>query len=383
MAEPFKNLLGPALVERLADGLRKAWPAFPRARFVRDATGGLEALELKARARHVADALERALPADPAQAMAVLVRSLHAPLSETKGFGFLYFPYSEYLERHGAAAFDAALEANYELTRRFTSEFCLRTLLIADAERTLAALHAWCADPDPHVRRLCSEGTRPRLPWGRHLPAFQRDPKPVLALLEKLKDDPAEYVRRSVANNLNDIAKDNPAAVLAVAKRWLRGASPERRKLVEHGLRTLVKKGDPAALALLGAGGEELRVKASVTPARVRLGESVTIEARVENRARATAHVVVDARVHFVKAKGPSVKVFRLGRVDLDGGETRAIARRFPLVHRTIRTLHAGRHAVEVQVNGRIVKAGAFDLSLDVAPGRAARGPRRTRTFSR
>lgn len=393
MAEPFKNLLGPALVERLADGLRAAWPEFPRARFVREATAGLAALELKARARHVADALERALPAEPERALEILVRSLHAPSSGTKGFGFLYFPYSEFLERHGATAFAAGLRANYELTRRFTSEFCLRTLLEADPKRTLEALHEWTADPDPHVRRLCSEGTRPRLPWGRHLPAFQRDPKPVLRLLEKLKDDPSEYVRRSVANNLNDIAKDNAAAVLATAKRWLRGASQQRRELVEHGLRTLVKRGDATALALLGAGGDDLRVRAAVSPARVRLGEAVAIEAVIENRGRAAAHLVVDARIHFVKAgrtsgsaaaPGPSaVKVFRLGRVDLAAGAARTIARRFQLIHRTIRTLHAGRHAVEVQVNGQIVEAGSFDLRLEVAPGQAARGPRRTRTFSR
>ncbi|MCM2258016.1 MAG: DNA alkylation repair protein [Vicinamibacteria bacterium] len=383
MAEPFKNLLGPALVKRLADDLRAAWPAFPHRRFVAEATTGLDALELKARARHVADALERALPAAAEPALEILVRSLHAPLSETKGFGFLYFPYSEFLERHGAKAFAAGLRANYELTRRFTSEFCLRTLLEADPKRTLEALHEWTADPDPHVRRLCSEGTRPRLPWGRHLPAFQRDPKPVLGLLEKLKDDPSEYVRRSVANNLNDIAKDNPGPVLATAKRWLRGASPERRKLVEHALRTLVKRGDAAALALLGAGGEKLGVKAQVAPRALRLGESVTITAVITNRGRATAHVVVDARIHFVKVRGNSAKVFRVGRIDLVPGATRTIARRFALVHRTIRTLHAGVHVVELQVNGRITRAGSFELRMETAPGTTGRGPRRSRTFSR
>lgn len=383
MAEPFKNQLGPALVKGLADDLRAAWPAFPHARFVRDAQAGLDTLELKARARHVADALERALPADFAAAFEILVRSLRAPLAETTGSGFLYFPYSEYLQRHGAKAFAAGLRANYELTRRFTSEFCLRTLLEADPKRTLEALHEWSADPDPHVRRLCSEGTRPRLPWGRHLPAFQRDPKPVLALLETLKDDASEYVRRSVANNLNDIAKDNPAAVLATAKRWLRGASKERRKLVEHSLRTLVKRGDAAALALMGAGGEGLRVKAQVAPRALRLGESVTITAVITNRGRATAHVVVDARIHFVKARGPSAKVFRVARIDLEPGATRTLARRFALVHRTIRTLHAGAHVVEVQVNGTITRAGAFELRMEAAPGTAGRGPRRSRTFSR
>lgn len=363
MGEPFKNWLNETVVSELARGLAATDSSFPSERFIALSVDGLEKLELKARARHIADALEATLPAEPAAAFDLLVRSLAPPLEETSGSGFRYFPYSEYLGRRGPEDIEAALAANHALTQRFTSEFCIRSLLTAAPERTLRELSRWVTDPNPHVRRLVSEGTRPRLPWGSRLPAFQRDPAPVLNLLERLRDDPSEYVRRSVANNLNDIAKDHPERVLDVADAWLRDASRERRKLVEHALRTLVKAGHPRALALLGAGGDALRVKAAVTPRAVHVGESVVIRAFVSNGGEEVAHVVVDVRIHFVRPRGPSVKTFKLGRRDLAPGERYEFRRSYPMLHRTIRQLHEGSHRVEVQVNGRIVRAGAFDLS--------------------
>ncbi len=363
MPEPFKNRLNAEVIEELARELLGADPSFPRERFIALSLAGLESLELKARARHIASALEATLPADAASAFDRLVRSLPPPLGETAGFGFRYFPYSEYLGRRGPDDVEAALAANHALTQRFTSEFCIRPLLIAAPDRTLRELHRWIDDESPHVRRLVSEGTRPRLPWGTRLPAFQADPSPVLDLLERLRDDPSEYVRRSVANNLNDIAKDHPSVVLGVAARWLRDAPPERRALVEHALRTLVKAGDPQALAMFGAGGDALRVKARVTPAALRVGESVVVTASVTNRGSVPAHVVVDVRLHFVKARGSSVKVFKLGRRDLAPDERYEFTRSYPMLHRSIRKLHPGSHRVEVQVNGRVVRAGSFELS--------------------
>lgn len=361
-------------MKAISRGLRHAWPAFPASRFEADALHGLEELELKARARHIADALERVLPAPPARAFALLSRSLDATGGEG---GFVYFPYSAYLERHGPEDFDAALEANYELTKRFTGEFSVRSLLRADAPRVFAVLRRWAEDESEHVRRLVSEGTRSRLPWGTRVPALLTDPSPVLELLERLKDDRSEYVRRSVANNLNDIAKDHPDVVLETCTRWLKDAPQQRKRLVEHALRTLVKKGEPRALTLLGAGGDRLRVRGAVEPKRVRLGEKVRISAVVKNASKEPAHLVVDARVHFVKKRGPAapgVKVFKLGRVDLSAGQTVTVTRAFLMQHRSIRVLHAGLHRVEVQVNGRLVDAGAFDLRLDGPRGEKVAG---------
>lgn len=361
MGEPFKNLIGVTQVDWLVGHLSAAWKAFPAAEFRRLAKHGLAALELKARARHIADALEKTLPDEPARAFGLLVRVI---VSGGSG-GFQYLPVSEYLERHGPRDVEAALKANYELTQRFSSEFCLRPLILAAPERTLRELSIWAGDESEHVRRLVSEGTRPRLPWGRQLPPFIADPSPVLPLLERLKDDPSEYVRRSVANNLNDIAKDHPEVVLKVAKAWLRGAGKARRKLVEHGLRTLLKRGDVRALELIGAGGAaSLRASGTVTPKRVKLGERVTFAAKVRNEGADELHAVLEARVHFVKVKGTSVKPFRLARVDLKPGQEVEISRSMELQHRSIRRLFAGVHEVELQVNGTRSPMGSFRLSV-------------------
>ncbi len=367
MAEPFKNLLGAAQVAWLAERLSGAWPGFPADDFSARALRGLTELELKARARHIADALEATLPTSPKRAFAVLVAAMESPLEVTEGYGgsvFRYLPMSEFLERRGPEDVEAALAANYELTQRFSSEFCIRPLLLAQPERVLAVLAGWARDDNQHVRRLVSEGTRTRLPWGRQLPPFISEPAPVLPLLEMLKDDASEYVRRSVANNLNDLSKDHPALVKSVAKRWLRGATPERRRVVEHALRTLLKRGDAEALALIGAEAGQLSAEGTVTPRRARLGERVVFSARVLNEGSAPTHVVVEARVHFVSRTGTSVKPFRLGRVDLAPGESAELRRALELVHRSTRRLFAGRHVVELQVNGVRSALGSFDLSV-------------------
>ena len=358
MGEPFKNLIGPAQVDWLAARLSAAWPAFPAEEFRKRGKRGLGELELKARARHLADALEATLP--PARAFELVVKLLE-PVG-TPG-GFQYLPVSEYLERHGPRDVEQALHANYELTKRFTSEFCIRSLILAAPERTLRELAVWAGDESEHVRRLVSEGTRPRLPWGRQLPPFIADPSPVLPLLERLKDDPSEYVRRSVANNLNDIAKDHPEVVLAVARAWLKQASPQRKRLVEHGLRTLLKRGDLRALELIGAAGK-VHAAGVVTPKRVKLGERVTFSATVRNEGKAALHAVLEARVHFVKPRGTSVKPFRLARVDLAPGQEVEIVKSMELQHRSIRRLSSGVHVVELQVNGVRSPMGSFKLEV-------------------
>ena len=368
MAAPLKDCFSAEVVRGIADDLAAAHPAFPRAAFVRDATRGLEALELMDRGRHVMRAMRTHLPTDPAEAIGVLERSLGPPLDATEGHGmapFRYLPHVLFVAEHGLPCFEASMRAQHALTQRFTAEFSVRRFLEADPARTLARLEAWTRDPSPHVRRLVSEGTRPRLPWAGRLRAFQRDPSPTLARLERLKDDPHPYVRRSVANHLNDIGKDHPARLVDVATRWLRDASPERRRLVEHGLRTAIKRGDPAALRALGyrpAPDVEV-VRATVTPAAPRIGGSVRVDVEVRNGATRPTDVVVDLGVHFVKAGGAATpKVFKLRAVRLAAGASLTLGKRIALAQLSTRTHHPGRHAVDVRLNGRVVPVGAFTL---------------------
>src|SRR5918997_3406822 len=236
MAAPLKDSFGPDVPVRIAGAIAAVWPAFPVEAFLADALDGYEELELTPRARHIADALGRHLPQDYERAIEILVASLGPKLDSPELTGmdaFVYLPHVFFVAERGADHFEASMRAQYELTQRFSAEYSIRVFLERYPDATLGRLREWALDPSPHVRRLVSEGTRPRLPWAPRLRAFQDDPRPVLELLELLKDDPELYVRRSVANNLNDIGKDHPELLFETCKRWLVDASEERSKLVK------------------------------------------------------------------------------------------------------------------------------------------------------
>ena len=230
---------------------------------------------------------------------------------------------------------------------------------------TLARFKQWASDPSVHVRRLVSEGSRPRLPWASRLPSFQKNPAPVLELLELLRDDPALYVRRSVANNLNDIGKDHPELLAKTARQWLKGASDERRWIVQHALRSAVKRGEAGALAVLGFGkSAEVEVSgARITPKRVLMGEKVHIAFDVSNTSKKPQRVLVDFCIHYVKASGKSsAKVFKLKVLDLAPGEKASLGKTVSTAEMTTRKHHAGQHRVDVLLNGQAQPLGAFEL---------------------
>jgi 3-methyladenine DNA glycosylase AlkC len=367
MADALKTFFDGRAVRRIAAMLHAADPGFPVARFVAEASRGLEDLELLDRGRHIAAAMARALPDDFEQAAEVIVRSLGSSLAAGEGNGmapFLYLPHVIFAAERGLDDFEAAMRLQKELTRRFTAEFSIRAYLERHPERTLAELRLWAADPDPHVRRLVSEGTRPRLPWAPRLRAFQKDPRPVLSLLELLKDDPELYVRRSVANNLNDIGKDHPELLVATCARWLRGAGQERRWIVRHALRWLVKRGHPGALAVLGFGeAGAIHVRGNVLPKRARIGGRVVVAVEVENRGTKASTAAVDLAVHFVKASGDAKpKVFKGRALRLAAGERASFEKSISLAQHTTRRHYPGRHVVEARVNGRGVPIGSFTV---------------------
>lgn len=369
MAEPLKNHYGPEIPRRIAAMIAGVWPAFNAQAFVDDCLAGYGDLELMDRARQIARAMHAHLPADYPTAIEVLVRSLGSRGGTTESFGmgvFVYLPHVLFVARHGLDHFEESMHAQYELTQRFTAEFSIRAFLERHPEATLARLRAWASDPDPHVRRLVSEGTRPRLPWAARLRAFQEDPTPVLALLELLKDDPEVYVRRSVANNLNDIGKDHPDVLADVARRWLIDATPERRWLVGHALRSAVKRGEAGALAALGFGGKAAVVvgAAAVEPERVAIGGRVRVAFSVSNPTPTTQAALVDLRVQFVKADGStSPKVFKLKQIELAPGESIDLAKTVSFAEMTTRKHYPGRHLIEVLVNGAAQEIGAVAVS--------------------
>jgi len=372
MAEALKTFFSRALVERLAAEVARARADFPTRAFIADATAGLDALELMDRARHVAAALAKHLPPDYPEAIEVLLRSLgpEHDTDELLGVGlapFFYMPHVLFVAERGLDHFELSMRAQYELTKRFSAESSIRPYLAREPERTMATLGAWTQDPNPHVRRLVSEGTRLRLPWAMRVAWLDQNPGRVVALLDLLKDDPTTLVRRSVANNLNDLGKVHPALLVETCRRWLDGASTERRALVEHALRSAVKRGEAPALALLGFGGKpSVEVEAvRFEPETVAIGGQVAVAFTLRSTARAAQELLVDLRVHFVKANGKSSpKVFKLKRVGVPARGRVELATRVSLAVHTTRKPRPGRHVVEVLVNGVAIPLGEFEVVL-------------------
>jgi 3-methyladenine DNA glycosylase AlkC len=368
MAEPLKNHFGERVPRTIAAQIVAVRPEFAGDAFVAEVLEEYETLELMARGRRIARVLRRYLPLDYREALGVLLRSIGERPSSAGGDGgwasFLYLPHVTFVAEFGLEDFEASMNALYHLTQRFTGEFSIRPFLEKHGAETLALLTQWARDPNAHVRRLVSEGTRPRLPWAGRLEAFQLDPAPVVELLELLKDDPEEFVRRSVANNLNDIGKDHPELLVAISRRWMAGASDERRALVRHALRSLIKQGHPDALDVLGF-GERASVALDnirIAPERVERGGKVAIEFWLRGRPGTHQRVLVDLRIHYVKANGrTSPKVFKLRSLDL--GPTPVVLRKtLSVADMTTRRHYSGSHAVEVLVNGRVEPLGSFEV---------------------
>jgi 3-methyladenine DNA glycosylase AlkC len=390
MAEPMKRLLGPPVIEAGARHLARAAPEFPARAFLARVVPTLESLELKARVALVADALEATLPPAFPRAAAVIERAL-APLGDapegapTTGrhadglSGWFLWPVGEFVARRGLEHPSRALEVLHALTQRFTAEFAIRPFVAAHPSLVFQTLATWVHDPSPHVRRLVSEGTRPRLPWGTQLRALIADPSPALPLLEALLDDPSASVRRSVANHLNDIARDHPALVTAWVEERLPGASAARRALLRHASRTLIKRGDRRMLAAWDLGTPfRGTVSLAVAPGRIRLGAAITLTITLRSTGRTAQRVAVDYRVHHVGADGGvRPKVFKGFTADVPAHGTVVRAKRHAVRPITTRRYYAGRHLVDIQANGVVVADAAFVLQLPAA------GPARPRRAGR
>ncbi|MFZ5890444.1 MAG: DNA alkylation repair protein [Myxococcota bacterium] len=367
MADALKHFFDANIVRGIAQDLERAHPTFSRQAFVKACLAGLDERELLARAWHIADVMQRFLPPTFDAATRVLLASLGPPLPRTEGntmAPFRYLPHVFFVQKHGLDHFELAMQAQYELTQRLTAESSIRPFLERYPQRTLAQLRQWANDPSVHVRRLVSEGTRPRLPWAPRLRAFIDDPTPVLALLELLKDDPERYVQRSVANNLNDIAKDHPDLVVATCQRWASQPSAATQYIVRHALRSLVKQGHRGALTVLGAGARP-RVELSAIRAnkRVQLGAELRFEFLVTSTSSNAQELLIDYAVHFVKANGQTrPKVFKLKRLHLAARATAKIGSSVSFADLTTRRHYPGKHRVEVLING--VACGYEDFTV-------------------
>lgn len=354
----FKDEISPAFVAAIAADLGGACTAFDRERFERLATDGLDERELKARIALVADALVATMPDD----LTIAGDAVRAAVAAGGLPGWASLTVAEYVTAAMLDRPDLALPLLAVLTRQSSAEFAIRPFIELHLDVTMAQLRVWVDDPDEHVRRLVSEGSRPRLPWAPVLRRFVADPTPTIELLDRLFDDESDYVRRSVANHLNDVSKDHPELAVAVAERWL-ARSTHGEYVARHSLRSLVKRGDAGALAVLGFGSSESITVTDLVcdPATVAIGGAVTISFDVESSADIRA--AIDYRVHYQGANGlKAPKVFKLTVRDLLAGETVRVSRRHSFEHVSIRRIAPGPHRVDVQVNGRVLASVDVDV---------------------
>jgi 3-methyladenine DNA glycosylase AlkC len=368
--EPFKNAFSHPNAVLIAEAVKRAHPAFSLPRFSKGLEDALEPLELKQRMHFIADRIEAGLPAHPPEMFSIFVKTLASDEADTRGLrGFLVWPLTEIVARRGLPHFDEAMAALCEMTNRFTGEFAIRPFLRHDPQRTLKQLHAWCAHPDEHVRRLVSEGSRPLLPWGGNLPELLEPPHPTLRLLEKLHRDPSDYVRLSVSNHLNDFSKHHPELVIGTLARW-RSANPgdpRLQKLARHACRTLLKAGHPGALEMHGYGSAKALALdfTGLGATTVKSGGFLEYRLVIRNTARRPIKVMFDYAIHHRKANGSlSPKIFK-GRIrELASGESWEITGRHSFRPVTTRVLHPGGHGFEPRLNGRVFPMCDFMLEL-------------------
>ncbi|MGG4142430.1 DNA alkylation repair protein [Paenibacillus algorifonticola] len=373
MAEPLKALYDGLFIEDFGVLVRSVLPTFDLAGFTAAVRAGeWEELALKARSRRITEALGDFLPSGYEAALDVLMQID----SQCRGLPYIFFP--DFVEVYGMspAHFDRSMQALARFTRYSTGEFAVRPFLLAEPERMMQQMLIWADDEDEHVRRLASEGTRPRLPWAQALPMFKRDPQPILPLLDKLKADPSLYVRKSVANNLNDIAKDHPDVVVELAQRWS-GHNPLTDWIIRRGCRTLVKQANPALMELFGyaAGvGEEGGEHASLTvhaelrawPAVVHIGDEARISCEMKLRDGDALKLRIEYGIDFIKASGkPSQKRFLLSDREYGGGAKVALSRVHRFADLTTRKHYPGLHRITLWVNG--VQAAETELQLEEA----------------
>lgn len=345
--------------ERLAAGFHKADKNFNAGKFLADVTAGMEELSLNGRMRQTSVVLKKHLSSNYKQALTTMFSVIP---EMPRGYTNLLFP--DYVGLYGQGHFDLSMEALKYFTTFGSSEFAIREFLKRDFRRTILFMEQWARDKDHHVRRLASEGSRPRLPWSFKLDQMISDPSHSLKILDALKEDSELYVRKSVANHLNDISKDNPDFMLKLVGGWSK-THPHTSWIVKHASRSLIKKGHAGSLAVFGF---EKNIKVAVKdfkvgPARLKLGEVLRISFDLVSKKAVDQKLVVDYVIHYRKKSGElSPKVFKLTELKLRPKETVPVSKKQVIKDFTTRKHEAGIHIVEIQVNGKILERKEFYL---------------------
>ncbi|MFP6582582.1 MAG: DNA alkylation repair protein [Candidatus Hydrogenedentota bacterium] len=357
MPEPLKNLYTRKLIAGYGDELASAHPKFDARGFQAFVFAkGWKALELKGRMRRITESLRTHLPGEFGKAIEII----KAVAPKFGGFEAMSFP--EYVELYGLEDFETSVDALEHLTKFSSSEFAVRPFIVRHGDHMMEQMGEWAESDDRHVRRLATEGCRPRLPWAMALPDFKKDPTPILPILETLKQDDSEYVRRSVANNLNDISKDNPEIVLKTARRW-HGEHPDTDRIVKHACRTMLKQGEPRVMKLFGyAPPKKVILSNFKVQKSVVIGDRLEFGFTLSVPKGALGKIRIEYAMHFLRKNGEhSRKVFKISESDIaDSEKVITQSHSFKLI--STRTYYPGALAVSIIVNGVALHKKNFEL---------------------
>lgn len=366
MSYLLKDIYSPSFYNRFSDAVKEVYPPFNKQHFLQLIFDNQwEDRELKDRMKHTSAVLHKFFPDDFSKAaglITAIIQHLRKQGIKENSIEYMFFP--DYIETYGIHHFDISVKTIEEVTQFTSCEFAVRPFIIKYGERMMQQMLRWSKHQSHHVRRLASEGSRPRLPWAIALPELKKNPAPVLPILENLKQDNSEYVRRSVANNLNDIAKDNPDIVLQVAKKW-KGISKETDAIIKHGCRTLLKKGHPEILKYF-----KLNDKADITISgfkinanSIKVGDYLHFSYTLQNKEKTKQSVRLEYAIYFLLQNGSHYKkVFKISERRLNPGEKLPIEKRHSFKVITTRKYYPGLHKLSVIINGREVKTGKFEL---------------------
>lgn len=366
MPEPLKNLYSKAFYTQFCEVLKSFQPDFDTNLFQSQIFDKQwDDRELKQRMRHTTLVLKDHLSGDYPQQITSILNMI--PTLRKKGigkYGFEFMFFADFVELYGLDHYQISIDAMETITQFVSCEFAIRPFIIKYPEKLIPKLKTWSGHDNEHVRRLASEGCRPRLPWAMALPDFKANPTPILPILENLKNDPSLYVRRSVANNLNDIAKDNPHIVIQTAKRW-HGKTEETDWIVKHACRTLLKQGNQDIMKLFGFGAvDNVKIQnfKTLTP-KVNIGERLEFSFDLINNNTSASKIRLEYGVYYLKANGSlSKKVFKISEKNYAKCSTTTIQKYQSFKIISTRKFHVGGHRLSIIVNGHELEILNFEL---------------------
>ncbi len=367
--EPFKNLINEKVALQMAKAIIRNYPEFNQKKFLKGIEKPLEALELKDRVVFMANRLNEFLPKELKKSLKVLKGAIkHHEHDEMGLSGFSVWPLTEYVARYGLDEFDLSLRALKEMTKVFTAEWAIRAFLIHDEKRTIKFFETWVNDKNEHVRRLVSEGSRPLLPWGQKLHSFVMDPMVTWKFLAQLKNDESLYVRKSVANHLNDHSKNHPDLIVKKLLEWQKEFPADKNVdwVIRHATRTLIKKGHPKAFFLHGVESGLIIVLAQkILSKTVLLGQVLKVEVEIKNTHKKKMKIILDHELHLLKSNNSyNIKCFKGKIIELSPLEQKKISFNIPLRLVTTRTYYSGLHFWNIKVNGKSGEKLVFTLKV-------------------